>query len=239
MALPNIHAMNNFLEEYLKQKFQQSEPTLIKPAGPVVTISREFGCEAMDLSRKLAHHINTFFLGIGETDQWEIISKEILEESAKALKTDTTKVEYIFKFEKRSQVDEFFLSMTSRQYQSDWRVREAVQNVVRAFADRGHAIIVGRAGAQITREIQSSLHVKLIAPFEWRVNHIREKFQTSEKLAHKKVKDMDTNRYRLLEMFSRKMGCESCYDVHYNVSTLSPEAIISDIVHLMQLKKLI
>lgn len=231
--------MNNFLEEYLKQKFQETEPIVEKPAGPVVTISREFGCEARDISRKLAHHINTYFMGIGETEKWEIISKEILEESAKALKTDSDKVEYIFKFEKRSQVDDFFLSMTSRHYQSDWVVREAVQNVVRAFADRGHAIIVGRAGAQITRDIQKSLHVKLMAPIKWRVNHIREKYQTSDKLAYKKVMEMDANRQKILEMFSKKYGCHNCYDVHYNLSRLSVDMIISDIVHMMQLKKLI
>ncbi len=231
--------MDNFLEAYLKQKFQQTETKAEKPPGPVVTISREFGCEAIGISQKLASHINTYFKGIGETDNWEIISKEILEESAKALQTHTDRIEYIFKFEKRSQVDEFFLSMTSKQYQSDWRVREAVQNVVKAFAHRGHAIIVGRAGAQITRDIEKSLHIKLMAPFKWRVNHIKDKYQTSEKLAHKKVKEMDANRHKLLEMFSKKAGCQHCYDVYYNVSTLSIDAIISDIVHMMQLKKLI
>jgi cytidylate kinase len=231
--------MNNFLEEYLKQQHQQEENAIKTAPGPVLTISREFGCEAKELSRNLAHHLNTYFMGIGDTQKWEIISKEILEESAKALKTNADKIEYIFKFEKRTQIDDFFLSMTSMHYQSDWKVREAVKDVVEAFANKGHAIIIGRAGAQITRHIQKSLHVKLTAPFNWRVSHIKEKYQITEKLANKKVREMDANRQKLLEMFSQKFGCHNCYDVHYNVSTLSLDIIVSDIVHMMQLKKLI
>lgn len=231
--------MYNFLEEYLKQKYHASTTPVVEKSGPLVTVSREFGCEAKTLSKSLADKINTYYLGIGETDKWEIISKEILEESAKELQTDTKKVEYIFEFEKRSQVDDFFLSMTSKQYQSDRKVREAVQNVVRAFAIKGHAIIVGRAGAQITRDFEHVLHVRLVAPFEWRVNRVMEKYQTSEKLALKKVKEMDNNRKKLIEMFSKKADCHYCYDVYYNVSTMTREQVISDIIHMMQLKKLI
>lgn len=231
--------MENFLEEYLKQKYHASTAPVEKKTNPVVTVSREFGCEAKKLSKSLAEKINMYYLGIGETEQWEIISKEVLEESAKELQTDTSKVEYIFDFEKRSQVDDFFLSMTSKQYQSDWKVREAVENVVRAFAIKGHAIIVGRAGAQITRDFEKALHVRLVAPFEWRVKHVMEKYQTSEKLAHKKVKEMDNNRKKLIEMFSKKADCHYCYDVYYNVSSLTGDQIISDIIHMMQLKKLI
>ena len=231
--------MNNFLEEYLKQQYHQSQAPVEKEPGPIVTLSREFGCEAKATARYLAEKVNLYYRGIGETDEWEIISKEILEELAKELQTDRKKVEYIFEFEQRSLVDDFFMSMTSSQYQSDWKVREAVQNVVRAFAFRGHAIIVGRAGAQITRDIKKSLHVRLVAPFEWRVKHVMEKYQTSQKMAQKKVKEMDNNRNKLVEMFSKKANCHYCYDVYYNVSTMTTDQVVSDIVHMMQLKKLI
>lgn len=131
------------------------------------------------------------------------------------------------------------MSMTSKHYHSDWKIREAVQNVVRAFAYRGHAVILGRAGAQITHDIKKSLHVKLVAPVSWRTEHVMKKYQTTEKLAAKKVEEMDSNRQRLIEMFSKKAGCDYCYDVYYNVASLHMDQIISDIIHMMQVKKLI
>jgi cytidylate kinase len=230
--------MNNFLEEYLRQKYLEAT-TAKKNAGPVVTISREFGCEAKAIARELADKLNTYYLGLDESKKWEIISKEVIEESARELQTDSKRIEYIFAFEKRPVLDDFFLSMTSGQYQSEWKVMQAVKNVVRAFAEKGHSIIIGRAGAQITGDIHDALHIKLIASFRWRVNHIKEKYGIIEREAVKKVRNMDENRQKLIEMFSKKADCEHCYDVFYNLERLSGEVIVSDIIHMMQMKKLI
>jgi len=230
--------MKNFLEEYLKQQHLDSIITEVAP-GPVLTLSREFGCEAKPVSKQIAQTLNTYYQGIGQTEKWNIISKEILDESARELKADDKKIQYLFSFEKRTSIDDFFLSMTSRYYQSDWKVRETVTKVVRAFAVKGYSIIVGRAGAQITRDIKKALHVKLIACFDWRVNKVKEKYNISEKDAVKKVKEMDENRMRLLEQFSDKENCNYCYDVYYNLENVTTEMIVSDVIHMMQLKKLI
>jgi len=230
--------MKNFLEEYLKQQHLDSITTVVAP-GPVLTLSREYGCEAKAISKHIAKKLNTYHVGIGQTEKWDIISKEILDESARELQTDNKNIEYLFKFEKRTSVDDFFLSMTTRYYQSDWKVRETVTKVVRSFAIKGHSIILGRAGAQITRDIRNALHVKIIASFKWRMNRIKEKYQLSEKDAVKKVREMDENRNKLLEQFSEKDRCDSYYDVYYNLENLTTEMIISDIIHMMHLKKLI
>lgn len=66
--------MDNFLEEYLKQKYRKSMPAASSEPGPVVTISREFGCEAKALTRFLIDQLNQYHRGIGETDKWELIS---------------------------------------------------------------------------------------------------------------------------------------------------------------------
>ncbi|MCF8366123.1 MAG: cytidylate kinase-like family protein [Bacteroidales bacterium] len=230
--------MKNFLEEYLKEQHLKTSSSTVKP-GPVVTLSREFGCDAKPLYKKLLQTLNTFHLAIGQKEKWNIISKEILDESAKELRTNSKNIEYLFAFDKKSSVDDFFMSMTSKYYQSDWKVREAVTKVVRAFALKGHAIIVGRAGAQIIGNNQQSLHVKIIASHQWRVKRVKEKYQISEIEANKKVEEMDENRKRLISMFSKDGDRNEYYDVFYNLEHLGTDLVISDIVHLMQLKKLI
>lgn len=230
--------MNNFLEHYLKEKYRQDDFAPTVP-GPVVTLSREYGCDARIISQKLAEKLNTYYRAIGQKRDWEIISKEILEASAQELQTDSKKLQYIFAFENRSTIDEFLMSLTARQYYSDWKIKETIKNVVRSFAIDGYAIIIGRAGAQITRDIQRALHVRLIAPFDWRVDNIAKKHNLTSKEAYRKVNEMDKNRHRLIETFTRAAGCHQCYDVHYNLKYLNTDQIVSDIVHMMQLKKLI
>lgn len=229
--------MSNFLEEYLKERFRQDELKKEVP-GPVVTLSREYGCEANIISKKLAKKLNTNYRAFGQKGDWRIISKEVLETSAQELKTDSKKLEHIFE-ESRTSIDDFLMSLAERKYYSGWKIKEVIKKVVHAFAVDGYAIIVGRAGAQITRDIGKSLHVRLIAPVQWRVDHIAHKHNLSPKEASKKVKEMDENRRQLLDTFSKDRGCYQCYDVHYNLKFLNTDQIVSDIIHMMQLKKLI
>ncbi|MDY0333472.1 MAG: cytidylate kinase-like family protein [Bacteroidales bacterium] len=229
--------MNNFLEQYLIERYRQGEPEIAAP-GPVVTLSREYGCEANIIAQKLSEKLTAHHNTNDQKSNWKIISKEILEASAQKLKTDSKKLEYVFE-ESRTTIDDFLLSLTARQYYSDWKIKETIKKVVHSFAHDGYVIIVGRAGAQITRDIQKALHVRLIAPFQWRVDHIAEKHNLSSKEAYRKVKEMDKKRQRLLETFSKDSDCHHCYDVHYNLKYLNTDQIVSDIVHMMQLKELI
>jgi len=232
--------MNNFLETYLKERYIESQKDLKKKnPGPLVTISREFGCDAQYISASLAYYLNSHHKQIGQEKDWEIISKEILEESANLLKTDQKNIDHVFTYEKRTVIEDFFQSFTSSQYHCDMKIRSTIKKVVYAFAEEGYAIILGRAGAQITREIEKSLHIRLVAPFDWRVDHVMEKYNLNEKDAVKRVKEMDENRKEFIENYTKEAGCVYCYDVFYNVKFLTNDQIVSDILHMMQLRKLI
>jgi cytidylate kinase len=136
-------------------------------------------------------------------------------------------------------VDDFIMSLSAKQYHSDWKVKDTIRKVVQAFAATGFWIILGRAGAQITRDIEDSLHIRLIAPFDWRVEQIMEKYQLSNKLATKKVKEMDANREKLIKTFATDDPYNKYYDVSFNMKYLTKKNVVLNIIHLMQLKKLI
>ncbi len=232
--------MNNFLETYLIEKYiEEQESKKKKDPGPLVTISRDYGCDAQYISASLDEILNSNYKQIGQKKNWEIISKEILEESANLLKTDQKNIEHIFTYEKRSLIEDFFQSFTSAQYHCDLKIRNTIRKIVYAFAEEGYAIILGRAGAQITREIEKSLHIKLVAPLDWRVEHVMEKHNMNEKDATRMVKEMDENRREFIDNYTKEAGCSYCYDVFYNVKFLSNDQIVSDIIHMMQLRKLI
>jgi len=230
--------MDNIFIKYFRERHQIIEDIgLIH--GPVMTISREFGCEANPMAGKLAERLNYYFLPIGAKKSWNIINKEILDLAASELQTDSKNIAYLFSFEQKNMVDDFIMSVSSKHHRSEWRIKEAIKDAIRAFGMNGYAIIVGRAGAQILNDVKNSLHVRLIAPFEWRVKRVMEKYHLSSADAEARVKFMDKNRKKLIAKFSKDADCHSCYDIFYNLKSLTHDQIIHNIIHMMQQKKLV
>ena len=60
-------------------------------------------------------------------------------------------------------------------YVSDLRVKKAIRDVVLPMCKEGHIVLVGRGGVSIAQNIPDSLHVRLIAPFYWRVENVMKK----------------------------------------------------------------
>jgi len=52
---------------------------------------------------------------------------------------------------------------------SDLRVKKAIRDVVLSMCKEGYIVLVGRGGVSIANEIADALHIRLIAPFYWRV----------------------------------------------------------------------
>ncbi len=230
--------MSNPLEKYFSARYTP-DGDMQKDPGPVVTISREFGCPAKIISDLLANQLNELQEHKTEQDTWQVISKEILDDSARELKTEGSKIEYVFNYEKKSLIDEFLESLSAKYYHSDWKIRDTIKNVIRGFGVNGHSIIIGRAAAQINRDIEKSLHIRLVARFDWRVNNFANSHNITPKEAVKKIKELDENREKLIKAFATEGNCIQCYDVYYSTEYLTNEQIVSSIVQLMQLKKLI
>ncbi len=206
--------------------------------GPALTISRDFGCHAGLMAKMIVERLNRYHLQIGAPREWDMLNKEILELSARELQTDSRQIEEFYNAE-RGGVEDFLRSMTSSHYQPDWKVMDATRKVIRTLAFSGNIVIVGRAGAQITRDMNNILHVKLTAPYKWRVQQVMERFELSEKAAAEKVKETDHKRQRLVDMYTKEAPCDYCYDVIYNMQYFNHDQVVANIVHLMQQKKLV
>lgn len=233
--------MENYIMEYFQKRYQQQviNPERPKVPGPVVTISRECGCDGNVLARQLAQRLNDYYLPIGETSTWEVISRKILVASAEQLKTHHDNIKFVLDSEQRTLWEDFMQSMTEKEYHSEWKIKNTVKNVIRDFATKGYSIILGRGGAQITRDIEKSLHIKLVAPLSWRAERFMEKHHLAKAAALSKIREVDNNREKLIKMLYFGCSHDLCYDVTYNVEKLTLEQLISDIVHLMQQKKLV
>jgi len=223
---------------YLTERYLE---TLSKQAfeGPVITISRQVGCPAKKIASKLASRLTELKSPGSKKIEWRWISKEILSESAKVLGVDPIEIGHVFRYEKRSFMDEILSSHSKKYYKSDRKIRNAIATVIRNIASEGNVIIVGRGGVAITREIEKSFHVNLEAPLNWRAMRISEKYCISMEEAKKYAHDIDRKRAQFRDYFHGKGTDYSSFDVTFNCMTLSIEDITESVIKILQIRRLI
>ncbi|MFO7827328.1 MAG: cytidylate kinase-like family protein [Bacteroidales bacterium] len=231
--------MVNILLKYLEERHKKTTQKVEKPksVGPVITISRDFGCPANICATDLAELL-TKMEGEGK-EPWRVISKEILDEAAKELGLTPEKIEYIFKFEKRSAIDEILEALSSKYYKSERKIRKTISEIIHAFGEQGRVIIVGRAGATILQDIQNSLHVKLIAPLDYRVDGVSRRHKISHNEAKKLTIEMDKKRAMLRKDFAGKNISDVDYDLIFNCRTISCEEVVQFIAKAAEMRKMV
>ncbi len=233
--------MTNVLLEYMKNRFKagaSSPKKNLSKLGPVVTISREFGCPAKRLAGMLTSALNRIEIENYSKDRWKWIGKEILEESAKELNLKSNIVRDVATTKEKGIVDDIVLSLSHRFYPGDHKIKNTIGEVVRSFAEKGHYIIIGRGGVSIARDIPHSLHIKLQAPLEWRINDVSKRHMIPLIDAEKKIKEIDRQRKMIREHFEGKKINDSVFDVVFNYMTLKEEDIIASILKMMELKNM-
>ena len=166
--------MDNSLMLYLNKRLHKHDLKYVAAEitpGPVICISREVGCGGVNVARLLASELDKQSLG----KKWKVLSKEILQESARELNMDPNKLRSYMKEGDRSLFDDILSAFNEKRYKSDRKISKTLIDLISSFANDGYCIIVGRAGHIITRDIEKSLLVKLTAPLDWRIKQIMEK----------------------------------------------------------------
>jgi cytidylate kinase len=229
--------MKNDLSKYLTDWYKEDLSKNIFP-GPVVTISRELGCPAKKIATRLTENLNTIE-GHMKKHPWRWISKEILQESARELQVDSTQIQHVFDYKNRGVLEDLLLAQSKDYYKSDLKIRTTIAKVIRKFANDGNAVIVGRGGVAITRDIPKSLHVFLEAPLEWRVLRVAEKYDFTIEKARNHTLNIDKKRSHFRDYFQGKGTDYTRFDVKLNCMTLERKEIVEIIVGALKTKSMI
>ncbi|UCH13082.1 MAG: cytidylate kinase-like family protein, partial [Bacteroidales bacterium] len=198
-----------------------------KEPGPVITISREFGCPARRIAQKLAEALTRKMYVKGKNIDWRYITKEIMSESAKELDMDPSRIQYVFEFKQKGLIDDILAAQSTKYYKSDRKIRNTIARVVRNMGCEGNVVIVGRGGVAITHDISKSLHVNLEAPLEWRVLRVSAKFNMEPEEAEKYAQDVDRKRKQFRDYFEGKNTDYTRFDMTFNCMTLSIDEIVN------------
>lgn len=225
------------LSKYALDRYR--EKITAREPGPVVTLSRLYGCPSKPIAQELTQAINLYVEARGKSSSWSWISKEILEESASELKIDPTRIKYVFNYEERGFFDEILSAQSSKYYASDKKIRKTIAQVIHNIASDGNVVIVGRAGAAIVRDIPRSLHIRLMAPVDWRTEKIMETQQISRDQAMKKIAETDLKRKKFMDYYYGKESDDSLFDIIYNCAAIPREMIVESIMTMLIMKQYI
>jgi cytidylate kinase len=226
------------ISKYLKDRYEESVLRQSFP-GPVVTISREVGCPAKRIAQKITDNLNNSQMKFAKNIPWRWISKEIMEESARELNVDLAEIQYVFDYKQHGVLEDLLLSHSKRFYKTDRKIRNTIAKVIRNFADEGNAVIVGRGGVAITRDIPRAFHVHLEAPLEWRALRTSEKHCMNLDDARKCCIDIDRRRQQFRDYFEGKGNDYTRFDMKFNCMTVDSDEIVDIIIAAMKVRKLI
>lgn len=225
------------LSKYLTDWYKEDLSKNIFP-GPVITISRELGCPAKRIAASLTDSLNTFE-GQMKKHPWRWISKEILQEASKELQVDSSQIQHVFDYKSRGILEDLLLAQSKDYYKSDLKIRTTIAKVIRKFANGGNAVIVGRGGVAITRDIPKSLHIYLEAPLEWRVLRVAEKHDLTIEQARSHALSIDKKRSHFRDYFQGKGTDYTRFDVKLNCMTLERKEIVDIIVGALKSKSML
>ncbi len=226
------------LSKYKEEWYKEDPVKNIFP-GPVVTISRELGCPAKAIACHLSEELNAVKSARAKDHEWRWISKEILSESARELNVDCDQIEHIFQYKSRNVLEDLLLAQSKDYYKSDLKIRTTIAKVIRSFANKGNAVIVGRGGVAITRDIPKSIHVMLEAPLEWRAVRTASKHNMTVEQARNYAQSIDKKRSQFRDYFQGKGNDYTRFDMKLNCMTLTTEEIVKIIIGAMKARELI
>jgi cytidylate kinase len=221
--------------DYFDNRYRES--VMNKPPfedGPVITISRQTGCDARQVAENVVDNLNRKY----SITRWKWIDKDIIYKIAEELNTDALRVENFYKGIELSNVSEMIMAFSGN-FVSDLRVKKAIKDVVLAMCKEGYLVLVGRGGVSIAHDIIDSLHIRLVAPFYWRVENVMKKKNMGIEAAEEFVVETDEKRFNLIQTFLDKkpLTIDYLFDATINRSSFTIQET-ADFITSMYEKKI-
>ena len=205
----------------------------------MLTLSREVGCPAKKIAASLTEKLNTVKKVHAKDHPWRWIDKEIMLESAKELQVDSSQIQHVFDYKSRGILEDLLMAQSKDYYKSDMKIRTTIAKVIRKFANEGNAIIVGRGGVAITRDIPKSLHIFLEAPLEWRALRVAEKHNFSIDQARNYAQNIDKKRTSFRDFFQGGGNDYTRFDIKLNCMTIETDNMIDIIIGALKTRSMI
>lgn len=228
LMISSIEARIDAWQKILESKKKEASQ---KRKAITITISREFGCEGFPLAEKIKE-----ILEEKTGEKWVIFDRALIEKVAQEVQLSPSEIKMI---EDRSHFLDIFSSFRSKSV-TKGQVFQKVAHYILKVANSGNAIIVGRGGAFITKDLDNCFHFRLVAPFEYRVSSVAKRLEIEESKAEKFVIENSHKREKFLnEFFSKDINDPKYFHAIFNNQKLNLDTIAKCILNCLaeELKK--
>lgn len=163
---------------------------------PCITISREFGCEGIPLAESLVRKLGT------SDYPWVLFHRELITQLTEKEDLRKELVESV-EPEHRGQLHQYFEHLLIHK-PTNVELYKKMAETLRILAVRGRSVILGSGAAIITADIENSLHIRLQADMEFKVDRVSRVLGVSKNEAKEKILTADAKREQFIFDFTRK-----------------------------------
>lgn len=216
--------MSNLLLTYLNKRMTGEEVAKMsktKSAGPVITISREVGCNGVKLANLIASRLNSR----NPESSWKVISKEVFEQSAIELKMEPEQVRKTLQSE-TFVFEDMIKAFSDKNYKSNLTIGNTMKRVILHIATEGNCIIVGRAGHIIASGIKNALHIRLVATLDYRINTIMQNNHLNREESIKFINRVENERIAFRRAILKDHPENELFDIAFNRASFSDEDMV-------------
>lgn len=163
---------------------------------PCITISREFGCEGIPVARLLHEKLST------EEYPWVILYRQLITD---IIKNEDVKKDLIdaINTEWRGMIHQYIEHVLAHK-PTDVEIYKQMAETVRILGARGRSIIIGTGAAILTSDMKHTLHIRLQANMEFKINNVSNLLNISKAEAKKHIEAKDLKREEFIYSFTRK-----------------------------------
>lgn len=230
--MSRVENVDRYLRAYFAAQRMPEPPTTGTRVRPFVTISRQAGTGAHSLAATM---LDTFSAQ-PDTDVfggWQVFDRTVCEIVVQD-KRFARSLDSLIEEEYRTRTNDFFHQML-RATVDQSMVMNRVFLVVRTIAGMGKAIIVGRAGSHVTKDMPQGVSMRLVAPESLRIQRAMQAHDLSEREARAGARKRDSARERLLKVhFDADINDPTGYDVTWNLGSVSHKETAASMVGLVR-----
>ncbi len=226
MTRDRIETINRYIKLAGAPEAQRGASSTPRGVMPFVTISRESGAGGQQLAQLLLQALHQQSEPVFQG--WQIFDESLCELVAKDEKLSVS-LENLLDETSLNAVEDLVSTMVGKSPQRD--VHSRLVAVVRELGLVGKAIIVGRGGSAITRDIEPGIHLRLRAPLAVRVERKRRQAHGKVNDVEKWVVERDRARRTLVKRLCREeIDDPLLYDVTWNTESVPLEVIANSVV---------
>ena len=200
-------------------------------AHPFITISREAGAGGEALVEKLLH---TLRQRDPADPPWHGFDRELVEKVAEDHHLSRFLIESLEDRQYHWLRDLVLGFNSSQHWPSDTAVYRRVAKTIWALAKAGRVVIVGRGGVFFTKPLHGGIHIRLVAPFDYRVQRHAKAEGLTKHEAERAIRDIEQRRASFYKRFwpDRSLGPDN-FTATFNTSLLDDAQIVEAIADLI------